>query len=255
MPADTTDNTKSAATGGTAPTGGEQRLLRMGELAEASGVPAATIKHYLREGLLPKPVKTSRNMAWYSPDYVDRIKLIKRLQEERYLPLKVIKRILKSEPDQVAARLELEDTLLERSRRLIGGRGITRRQAVGKLGLPEDVLDGFERIGALEPVDSGKGVRYGAVDADFLRAIARFRESGYGEALGFTVYDALIYMRHLEALARDEVDVITERLPGRMHPDAAADLIERGHAPMRDLLSAMHVKLLVAELRRRHDAA
>ena len=59
----------------------------MGELAEASGVPSATIKHYLREGLLPKPVKTSRNMAWYSPDYVDRIKLIKRLQEERYMPL------------------------------------------------------------------------------------------------------------------------------------------------------------------------
>ena len=37
-------------------------LLRMGELAEASGVPAPTIKHYLREGLLPEPVKTSRNM-------------------------------------------------------------------------------------------------------------------------------------------------------------------------------------------------
>ena len=87
----------------------------MGALAEASGVSAATIKHYLREGLLPPPVKTSRNMAWYTPDYVDRIKLIKRLQEERYLPLKVIKRILKNEPDQVEARLQMEDTLLTRT--------------------------------------------------------------------------------------------------------------------------------------------
>ena len=38
-------------------------LLKMSELAEQSGVSAGTIKHYLREGLLPEPVRTSRNMA------------------------------------------------------------------------------------------------------------------------------------------------------------------------------------------------
>lgn len=228
-------------------------LLRMGALAEASGVPAATIKHYLREGLLPAPVKTSRNSAWYSPEYVDRIKLIKRLQEERYLPLDVIRRILENEPDRVEERLELGDTLLARSEQITSGRGISRRRAIEKLGLPEEVLDGFERIGAIEPIDGKKGVRYSPPDAEFLTAIASFRKSGYGEALGFTIYDALIYMRHLEALARDEVDVISEKLPGKLSADDAADLIERGHAPMRDLLSAMHVKLLVAELRRRQN--
>lgn len=232
---------------------GTEKLLRMGELAEASGVSSATVKHYLREGLLPKPVKTSRNMAWYTPEYVERIKLIKRLQEERYLPLKVIKRILKSEPDQVAARLELEDRLLARSQELVTGKGISRKQAIQKLKLPEEVLDAFERIGVLEPVTNGKTTRYGRADRDFLEAIARFRESGYEEALGFTVYDALIYKRHLAALARDEVDVITERLAGRISADEAADLIERGAAPMRDLIAAMHAKLLVAELRRQRD--
>ena len=51
-----------AATGeGRASANGE--LLKMSGLVEASGVPAPTIKHYLREGLLPEPVKTSRNMA------------------------------------------------------------------------------------------------------------------------------------------------------------------------------------------------
>ena len=226
----------------------------MAALAEQSGVSAATIKHYLREGLLPAPVKTSRNMAWYSPEYVDRIKLIKRLQEERYLPLDVIKRILENEPDQVEARLELGDALLQRSEAaMASGKGITRKQAVSKLDLPEDVLDGFERIGAIEPQNTKNGIRYSQPDAEFLTAIAEFRKSGYGEALGFTVYDALIYMRHLEALARDEVDVISEKLPGKLSADEAADLIERGHGPMRDLLSAMHVKLLVAELRRRQD--
>src|SRR5581483_3333591 len=63
-----------------------EEMLRMGELARASGVSAATIKHYLREGLLPEPVKTSRNMAYYPAEFVDRIRLIKQLQEERYMP-------------------------------------------------------------------------------------------------------------------------------------------------------------------------
>ncbi|MFY9487104.1 MAG: MerR family transcriptional regulator [Solirubrobacterales bacterium] len=233
----------------------EQELLRMGELAEAAGVSAATIKHYLREGLLPEPVKTSRNMAWYSPDYIDRIKLIKRLQEERFMPLKVIKRILKSEPDQVAARLELKDHILARSQELISGDSITRSQITKRLGLPAEVIDGFERIGVVEPATVKGTKRYGRADMEFLEAVARFRETGYEEALGFTVYDALIYKRHLEALARDEVEVITERLAGRLSPDEAADLVERGAAPLRGLIAAMHVKLLVAELRRHRDSS
>jgi hypothetical protein len=32
---------------------------------------------------LPEPVKTSRNMVHYPPEFVERIKLIKQLQEEQ----------------------------------------------------------------------------------------------------------------------------------------------------------------------------
>ena len=95
-----------------AQTQGEE-MLRMGELARASGVSAATIKHYLREGLLPEPVKTSRNMAYYPAEFVDRIKMIKQLQEERYMPLRVIKDLLEEDPDRAKALIELGDKLLE----------------------------------------------------------------------------------------------------------------------------------------------
>src|SRR5438128_1842825 len=92
----------------------------MRELAEAAGVSAGTIKHYLREGLLPEPIKTSRNMAYYPREFVERLKLIKQLQEERFLPLKVIKEILETGeegegPERLRALLELEDRVLERA--------------------------------------------------------------------------------------------------------------------------------------------
>ena len=73
----------------------------MSELAERSGVSAGTIKHYLREGLLGdggEIVRTSRNMAYYPAEYVERIALIKRLQEERFMPLRVIKGALRGGP-------------------------------------------------------------------------------------------------------------------------------------------------------------
>src|SRR5436189_5738479 len=93
----------------------DQPLLKISELAEASGVPVATVRHYLREGLLPEPVKTSRNMAYYPPEFVERIRLIKRLQEERFMPLRVIKDVIDDDPRRAAALVELEDRILERA--------------------------------------------------------------------------------------------------------------------------------------------
>ena len=105
-----------------------QRLCsRMRELAEASGVSAGTIKHYLREGLLPEPVKTSRNMSWYPPEFVERIRLIKQLQEERFMPLKAIKTVLDEDPERAHALVELEDRILERARSRRGRAGLARR--------------------------------------------------------------------------------------------------------------------------------
>ena len=83
----------------------ENGLLKMSELAEASGVSSGTIKHYLREGLLPEPVRTSRNMAYYPPEFVDRIRLIKQLQEERFMPLRAIKQVIDEDPASSARRL------------------------------------------------------------------------------------------------------------------------------------------------------
>src|ERR1700735_5342724 len=92
--------------------------LKMSELAERSGVSAPTIRHYIREGLLGNGEdfrRGSRNMAYYPPELVERIQLIKRLQEERFMPLRVIKDVLEDDPDRAARMIELEDRILERA--------------------------------------------------------------------------------------------------------------------------------------------
>jgi DNA-binding transcriptional MerR regulator len=224
-------------------------LLRMRELAAASGVSTGTIKHYLREGLLPEPVKTSRNMAYYPPEFVERIKLIKRLQEERFMPLKVIRRMLDDDPGRAQALIELEDRILERAleeeRPRVSAPEVRRRY-----GIPQEVLDRLAQLGVLTPNSRG----YSPSDLGIVEAIGRFRAGGYDERIGFTVYDTLRYKRALQELVKEEVQVLMERLAGEMEPDRAVALIDDGVEPLRDLIAALHSKLLVAELKR-HRAA
>jgi DNA-binding transcriptional MerR regulator len=226
--------------------GAENGLLRMGELAEASGVPAPTIKHYLREGLLPEPVKTSRNMAYYPPEFVDRIKLIKRLQEERFLPLKAIKNVLDEDPDRAEAMLELGDQILDRA--LAGERSRTSAAEVRKrYGVPREVLDRLAELEVLTPNSRG----YSPSDVTIIEAISRFRAGGYDEQIGFTVYDTLRYKAALEELVRQEVDVVMERLAGEVPTERVVEMLEAGAQPLKDLIGALHTKLMVAELERR----
>ncbi len=223
----------------------EKELLRMGELAEASGVPAPTIKHYLREGLLPEPVKTSRNMAYYPPEFVDRIRLIKRLQEERFMPLKAIRAVLDEGPARAAAMLELEDQILDRA--LAGERSrVSAAQVRERYGVPKEVLDRLEKIEVLSPNSRG----YSPSDVTIIEAISRFRAGGYDEQIGFTVYDTLRYKKAIEELVRQEVAVVMERLAGEVPPDRVVEMLEAGAQPLKDLIGALHTKLMVAELER-----
>jgi len=223
-----------------------EKLLKMSELVEASGVPGATIKHYLREGLLPDPVKTSRNMAYYRPETVERIKMIKRLQEERFMPLKAIRAVLSDDPDQARTLLDVEDRILERA--LAKERTRTSAAEVRRsYGVPDEALDRLAEIGILTPNSRG----YSPSDVTIIEAISRFRAGGYDERVGFTVYDTLRYKHALEALVKEEVDVLMERLEGEVPPDRAVELIESGVEPLKDLIAALHTKLMVEEVDRR----
>jgi DNA-binding transcriptional MerR regulator len=227
----------------------ENGLLKMKELAEASGVSAGTIKHYLREGLLPEPVKTSRNMAYYPPEFVERIKLIKQLQEERFMPLKHIKAVLDEDPDRARALIELEDRILERA--LAGEQTrVSAAELRKRYDVPQEVLDRLAELEVLTPNSRG----YSQGDVEIVEAISRFRAGGYEESIGFTVYDTLRYKRALEGLVEEEVQVLMDRLVGEVEPGRAMELIEAGTEPLRDLIAAMHQKLLIAELKRQRAA-
>ena len=95
---------------------GEGSMLKMKELVEATGVAKSTILHYVNEGLLPKPVKTSPNMAYYAHKCIERIVFIKQLQSKHRLGLAQIKAILteRDKGREVTALIELKEVVFGR---------------------------------------------------------------------------------------------------------------------------------------------
>ena len=151
------------------------------------------------------------------------------------MPLKVIREVLDE------GRI-LDRALRDRER----AERIPREEAVERFGVPAIVLDRLAELGVLTPDEAG----YDPDDVAVIDAIARFRAGGYDETLGFTVYDTLRYREALAPLVEREVDVLLERL-GDVEPERAAELVRAGREPLRELLGAMHSKMLLEALRAR----
>jgi DNA-binding transcriptional MerR regulator len=77
--------------------------MLMAELSRSSGVPVATIKYYLREGLLPPGEATSATRAEYDETHLRRLQLIRALVEIGEVPVAAIRKILAVVDDESAS--------------------------------------------------------------------------------------------------------------------------------------------------------
>ncbi|OEV00168.1 transcriptional regulator [Streptomyces qinglanensis] len=73
--------------------------MRMAELSERSGVPTATIKYYLREGLLPRGHRVNATQAEYGEDHVRRLRLVRALIQVGRMPVTTAREVLAAVDD------------------------------------------------------------------------------------------------------------------------------------------------------------
>jgi DNA-binding transcriptional MerR regulator len=190
-------------------------------------------------------------MAYYPQSFVERVRLIKRLQEERFMPLRVIRELIGADPERAVRLIELEDRIVDRAIAARETGRISKAKVRETYDIPRNVLDRLEELGVLTP----GGRNYDSDDVEIIEAISRFRAGGYEQAIGFTVYDTLRYRQALEPLVEEEVRVLLDRLAGRVEVERAVEIISGGAEPLRELIGAMHSKLLLAELRRQRGLA
>jgi DNA-binding transcriptional MerR regulator len=187
--------------------------LKMKDLVDATGVPKSTLILYVNTGLLPQPMRTQRNMAYYHPSCVERVAFIKQAQTRHRLPLAAIKGLLKEMDSghDVGPLVELQTTLF-------GSRGkrIGKRAFCTATGLHADQVDALCEARVLVTLADG---RFDAED----QAMGRLLKKGLD--LGMTVTDLSFYPDLADCMVEKEIGLrqkFTE--PLTFEKDAAVTL-------------------------------
>lgn len=150
--------------------------LRMNELVKATGVAKSTILHYVKEGLLPEPVKTSQNMAYYASESIDRVRYIQHLQQRHRLTLAEINKLLNSGEtlDDVAVFLGLNNIIFGNSS---PDASIDRLSFCRQTGLSDEQVTALVEARLLQPLAHD---RFDNDDINMGKLLARGNEAGIG---------------------------------------------------------------------------
>jgi len=223
----------------------------MKDLEARTGISREAIHFYLREGLLPEPARPKRNVAHYSEEHVVRIKVIKRLQEERFLPLGVIKTMLNdadfgsvSTADDLPA-FELAFLSLLNGDAPAADRSLA--EVAAQSGLPEGEIVELGEFGVIEIKNAGGERLLDYRDAAIVERWARLHELGFTESSG---YDGGFLKRYADAvnqLAGAEVDDFLNAF-GNTSTDDAAQLATRGLELANEILTSLHTRALARQL-------
>ena len=228
--------------------------MRMRELEKRTGVGRETIRYYIREGLLPEPDRASRNSASYSDDHVARLKVIKRLQDERFLPLAVIKTLLDADDGErwlAPAAFPQLDSML-RARLDADSARIPVESVLAGLGHARAEL--AELVGA-QLIDIGPDDMVTARDAAILRVLGEMRAIGFTEARGFHDGMMEIYADFVEWVTTQELRYFFDHTAGQVAEAEALDMAERGIASINELLSLMRTRAILRKLEARRRIA
>lgn len=222
--------------------------MRMRELEQRTGVGRETIRFYIREGLLPEPERASRNSAGYSEDHVVRVKAIKRLQEERFLPLSVIKALLNANETggvDYTAFPNLDTLLLTRLDAQAADSRRTLAELSEQTGQSEHEIREMDRIGLISIAPDGT---VDGRDAAIAARWSELRSVGFTRERGFMPDESRLYVEFVEWLAAEEVRVFFGHMVGQALEEEAATAAERGIGIINDVLGMMRTRALLRRL-------
>jgi DNA-binding transcriptional MerR regulator len=225
----------------------DRHPYRMKDLCELTGLGRQAIHFYIQRGLLPPGHKTGRNMAYYGEEHLERLRTIKKLQHERFLPLKAIKAIL--DDQQSAFEPSQRTFLLGVKQHLAGslaagtdrpGETVKVKALSKRLDLPEST---FARMVELEligsQIDGDGDAVIAAEDAWLLETWAEVQRLGFVEKLGFSVDDILVYDEIVQQLFQREAQLLGSRIP-ELPPEQVAEMIERVLPLVHGLVTGLH---------------
>ncbi|MFW5740084.1 MAG: MerR family transcriptional regulator [Myxococcota bacterium] len=230
---------------------------RMKELCDLTGLPRQAIHFYIQQGLVPPGRKTGRNMAYYGQVHVDRLKLIRTLQHERFLPLKAIRALLNDQDQSFSpSQRQFLKGVKTRLAQSIAARPdrpetVDAEELLVQLALDRSELDRMLELDMLVTQQSEDGRTLIAKDDIWmLEFLSQLRAIGLTADLGFDVSDLAFYEEAITQLFDRERVFLQERL-SELPPEQVGAMIERAIPVVHAFLVRYHeakIRAFVADL-------
>ncbi len=227
--------------------------MRMRELERASGVSRETIRFYIREGLLPEPERTHRNSAVYTAEHLARLLTIRRLKDERFLPLSVIRTLFAGEPVGPLDPDALPDfDHLLRTRLDEEGERLTVDELGRQLGADPAYLSETIAAGVVSPGPDG---RLSPRDQRILRLLNDAMRVGFTRERGYAGSELGRLAEVMRGIAEMEVREFFARVAPHVGDLEAADMAERGIDILNQLMAELFTREVLALLGERRRVA
>jgi DNA-binding transcriptional MerR regulator len=222
--------------------------MRIDELAQRAGVPTRTIRYYTQQGLLASPRLKGR-VGYYDERHLDRLRMIKELQEKRFLPLSVIRSVVRH--FEAGADLETMlaplDMVFQPRWDATERREFTRTELAREAGVDTTVVDAAEDMGFLFPVRRGRERRYTSDDVQMLGVAQQWLELGIPRSLGRLYRDSLEEISNMQVRTFNE-NVVAPLSTEQLSPEEARERLLDGYRTMsgvfNQLVALLHRKAL-----------
>lgn len=226
---------------------------RIKDLSDLSGFSRETIRFYILQGLLPAAVKTSHNMGWYTERHLELLGLIRKLQNERFLPLKAIKSLMLGSAEEFEFSDQQVEVLGE-LRRLLATkhRDLVVSEDPGKLaqemGLSRREQKELRELGFAE-----SGVATFS-DVEVTRIWLQMKEAGLSEQRGFSPKDLSFIIDLVESAVACELDVFQRRID-RLSPLEVRKLLDVVIPSINSIFALLHERRLNSYVQAYFDSA
>jgi len=231
--------------------------MKMKELEARTGVGRETIRFYIREGLLDEPERPKRNVAVYDNTHVRRVALVKRLQQERFLPLTKIKEMLANgagelDAEQLPSLLGLEFLLSARFGDNQSRQPVALSHVADESSVTLQEIEEMDRLGLISIAVGGTMSKQ---DADIVNLWAQMKDAGFGEAQGYDVASLARFAEMADVMAARDVEVFLSHLPADAEITDATSQAENGILLTNDLLVRLRLRAIIRELAERNARA
>lgn len=225
--------------------------LRMRDLCARTGLSRQAIHFYVAQGLVEPPRKTGRTMAYYTEAHVERILLIRRLQEEHFLPLEAIRGMLDGAVQDFTAAQRRALAQVKRGLTSVSADGddapVHLEELLTRVGLCLEDARELEEIGLLSIRGRGGSAMVSAEDAWLLELWADVRAAGFTRRLGFGPELLLVYERGVARIFEEEKRILAQ-LIDTVPEDEVAAMVERALPLIHSLLVRAHQRRVRALL-------